>query len=193
MKRNITYIIIGLLLAFLGIIFYGGYRYGYSKKECPKIDTTYVYKYDTVWHYITKYIIGKDSIIYDTTYLDKPIDTAYILRDYYAKHTYTRTFPSDTVSIIVMDTVTQNKFLGSVVKYKVNVPFTTINTTVDNSTTYDRYLYFGIDVPIKNLNYIELEGIYGTEKYYLGAGYTPQLKSFDVKLGTRIIKFKKKK
>jgi hypothetical protein len=188
-------LIVALLIA-LAASFIGGCQYGKTRKKCPQITSDTVLVYDTVDHYIYNiwpwYIQGKDTTIYDTVPQD--VDTALILRDYFARRIYPdRNWKNDTVDIHVTDTISQNRLMGNSMRYRIKIPFTQITNTTDNTITYNRYLYFGVNVPIKNVNYVELETTYNWEKGYLGASYSPQLNSFGIKGGATIIKFKKRK
>lgn len=189
-------VIIAIILTLFAASFIGGCQYGKARKKCPQITRDTILVYDTVSHYIVDsfpyYVLHTDTIIYrDTVFKD--VDTAVILKDYFALHVYSREWKDDSIQINLRDTVTQNRFLHNYITYKFKVPFTTIINTVDSTKTFNRYWYIGADIPISNPNYVELESTFNWDKAYVGIGYTPQLKSFNVKAGVKILQFKKKK
>jgi len=196
MSKTTQNIIVGVSVILLLGFTYGGYRLYpvFNKPQQSTTDT--IIQYDTVLHYIPDsipyYIVTHDSIIYHDTILEN-VDTAAILKDYFAVHYYERHWKDSLVDVTVEDYISQNRSIENIFKYKLLKPQTIINTTIDNTITYNRYLYFGLDMPIKNMNYTEIEAIYSSNKFYTGVGYTPELNSFDIKLGMKVLQFKKKK
>jgi hypothetical protein len=159
----------------------------------PNIVTHTVILHDTTTHHIIDkvpyYIIKHDSIEVTDTFFTK-VDTTVILKDYFSKHYYTRNWEDSLISVTMKDVISENKPIDNTFSYKILRDQVITTTNVDNSVHYQKYFTLGLDVPIKNVNYIELEGIYVWQKGYIGVGYSPQLKSFDIKLGGVLFKFK---
>ena len=187
-------IIVTLLLS-IGI--WGGWNLHKEFKPCPTVTTDTIIKYDTTWYtiYDTIPIHTTDTIFVpgDTIIIPADVDTAAILKNYFSVVDYTWSKQDSNIRFDMTTRVTQNRPVKYEFDYKLLKPFTTVINDIDNSVTYNRYLYFGIDVPIKNIRYLELEATYNWEKGYLGVGYTPELKSVNAKLGVSIIKFNKVK
>jgi len=89
--------------------------------------------------------------------------------------------------------VSENKIYPQKFDYKIKRPQTIIVNTVDNSSHYNRYITVGLGMPLNDPNYFSIEGTFQTEKYYAGASYIPELKSFGIRAGIPIVKFKKVK
>lgn len=84
------------------------------------------YVYDSVvreFHYTDT--LKEDTIIYRD--VPAKVDTAAILKDYFAARTYTRTHIDTSLTIIIEDTISENKIGAWSLKYKITQP-TTINT-----------------------------------------------------------------
>ena len=72
-----------------------------------------------------------------------PIDTLAILKDYYIIYNYTDTIGTDSIKIVVNDSITKNKILSRIVDYKVMYPTITITKeTVLNKAQF----YYGLGV-----------------------------------------------
>jgi len=136
------------------------------KREIIKIDGK---KYELIKHtidteYVTKtktvYKPGKDIYVTDTIYVDVPkdVDTAAILRDYYAKRVYKDTFQLDdslgTVSI--SDTVHQNKLLGRLFYASINK--TIINDKKIVKELPKNQLYAGGEIGVDRITGINFFG-----------------------------------
>jgi hypothetical protein len=94
-----------------------GVAYYPGKKEYVYDTNTYTFHYtDTV---------KEDTIIYRE--VPAKIDTQEILKDYFAKRTYTRTHEDTSLTITIRDTVAENKIIAWALEYKINRP-TAINT-----------------------------------------------------------------
>ena len=181
-----TIVSITFILLLIGC-FIGGFYLNKKLNPCPIPETDTLFIYDTVYHNILYPIyIVNDTTIYDTVPLN--VDTALILKNYFAKYVYSRSWSNDTIDIILKDTVTQNKFDGELLSYKIKTPFTSVVN--EYNTYYNKYVSLGIDIPLNRLEMVEFEGLYTTNKYYFGIGYTPKYNSVSLKGGINIIKVK---
>jgi hypothetical protein len=193
MKQIYKYLIItGIILLFLGFIFWMGWKAYPHYHKCPTITSEITYIHDTVHHYIIGsfpyYVQGNDIIIHDT--IPRVVDTLAILQDYYNKHVYNRKWENDTLLVNLEDTISRNKPIGNIFKYQIKTPFTIIENKIDNSILYNKYLTVGIGIPIKDLKYIDINLNYNWKKGYVGAFYNPELKSFGIRGGITLIKLK---
>lgn len=196
MKIN-KYIIYGILL-FLIVLFswMSGCSYGKHRVKCPEIKHDTIEIHDTITHTIIDsfpyYINILDTIIYRDTIYDK-IDTNKILANYFAIYKYNRHWEDSLLSVNIIDEISRNTFVDSKFNYKILRPQSIITNIVDNTITFNNYINFGIGIPIKDIKYINLEANYIWNKGYVGVMYTPEIKSFGVKGGITLFKFKKKK
>ena len=186
------YLTIGVVfVALVALSFFGGVIYHkHTMKPLEAITITNTV-YDTVDHYITNqvpyYITRVDSIVIrDTVFKD--VDTSAIVKDYFTVHYYTRVWEDSLLKVTLKDAIAENRSIDNTFTYKILRPQTITHTTIDNSVSYSKYFSIGVDVPIKDFSYIELEGFYHWSKGYLGLGYTPELKSLNVKLGAVLFK-----
>ena len=191
--KNLKFILGGLVvLALLGLGFCGGYKTYPYRNPCPVIQRDTIYVYDTLTHEIPKpYPVP----VLDTVYLPgntipQDVDTAAILKDYYSYHAYNRTVEDSNIRIAIKDTLSKNNYVGSSIWYTLLKPSTTIVNTVDNRVYYNKYVTFGFDAPIKNVDYSELEVLFVAPKWYGGLGYTPIQNSVSIKAGMTLFKFK---
>lgn len=160
--RNVwTYLAISALVLSLGI--FSGWKLHKTLRPCPVIthDTTYVV--DTVEFHIRDtvpfYVQRLDTILYHDT-IPRVVDTAAILKDHFALHVYDRNWNDTNLIVSIRDTITQNKYLHNDFTYKILRPQEIIINKEDNSITYGRYITLGVGIPIKNVNYITIEGSY---------------------------------
>jgi len=191
--------LINKILSALAIVvlcgsFIVGCQYGKSRVKCPTIthDTTYIH--DTVTHVIIDtfpyYIQGKDSIIYQD--VPQNVDTALILKDYYAKHIYPRKWENDTLKVVLSDTISQNKSIGNLFTYKIKTPFITTINNIDNSVTYDKYVYIGGSSDLHKR--VSLEATFAGPKSLLGVGYSITSPNYiEARAAFTLFKFKKRK
>ena len=189
-----NYALIGLG-AFLVLIlsFMGGCQYHKRTYKCPIALRDTIVVYDTVIHTIQGvppgYIVIHDSVLVrDTVFKD--IDTMAILLKYYSINYFTQLFNDSLISAKNEIAVMENQIIDNNFSYRILRPQTIINNSVDNSIHYNKYIYFGLDIPIKNINYINLEALYAFPKGYTGVGYSPNLKSISIKAGVRLFQFK---
>jgi hypothetical protein len=107
-----------------------------------------------------------------------PIDTNAILRDYYAIYNYIDTVGTDSIKIVINDTITTNKIASRVVSYDIKYP---IITTTKEIFVNKRQFYqgFGLGGNTTGLNYLGYEFLYKDKKrnaFGLGAGVDNNLK-----------------
>jgi hypothetical protein len=140
MKTALTTIIILLALIFI-------------QRECnrpdpapPEPDTIRITKveYDSV---LVEKIIKQFYPVQKIVVREIPanVDTMAILKDYFAKNIYDRTFIDDTTALIrVIDTVHQNQLWGSRIEYKNRQPVTIHETYIIHPPPPQRFqLYAG--------------------------------------------------
>jgi hypothetical protein len=148
--------------------------------------------HDTVTHVIPDtipYLVIKyDSIVYrDTVFKD--VDTSAILKDYHALHYYTRYWNDTLLSVTQRDVLSKNKFVESSFTYNLLKPLQIINNVSNHYTIYNKYLYVGVNTPIRDFNYTTFDLTYAFPAGYLGAGYNKQLSSMSFKVGVRLWKW----
>jgi hypothetical protein len=114
MYKNL--IIVALLVIIL-MISKGLYIPNMKPVEIVRIDT-FESVHDTTIYKPGKKIL-KDTTIYDTTYLLAKIDTGEILKDYFAKNVFKDTISFAEGSVSLVDTISQNKILGRILKASV--------------------------------------------------------------------------
>ncbi len=192
-------ILIAITVALLISAFIGGCQYGKHRcgvKYITRTTTTTVY--DT----ITKHIKGDsipfpvkpDAIVYNTVeYKYHDVDTAAILKDYYAKHVYSRSFSNVDLLVNWTDTISQNSYHpGATFSYTILRPTEIINTTVEQVNVLDsRILFVGVTIPMYPL---PIDGkIYPSydirlvkDLGYLGFEYNPYYKTVGLQLGVRL-------
>lgn len=169
--------------------------------QCPTITNDTVFVHDTTWHTII------DSIPYtirdtiwlagDTVEIPTDVDTAAILKDYFAVYGYPKSWDNDTISVNLYTTITQNKPIKYNFKYKLNMPFTTVINNIDNSVAYNKYIQFGLSMPVYkldksplNIQDLSLEGTYVFPKGYAGAAWQPNTQSIMARAGVTLFKIK---
>lgn len=187
-KNTITAIAILIILL---AVFVFGYKTYPRLNPPPHTTSEIIYVRDTIPHIIIDtmpwYDYIPDTIIYQDTNFTN-IDTGKILRDHFALHVYNRPWEDSLIQISLKDTITQNRPLGSTLTYKILRPQEiTYNTT--NTYNYSKYLYVGIDIPVRNIEYADFGLFYAFSRGYTGIGYSPALKSISIKGGFRVAKF----
>jgi hypothetical protein len=192
LKKWHFYLIAVAIVLLLGIL--GGWRLHKTLRPCPVITQDTITLVDTVVHTIEirvpYYIIHTDTIIWEVE-IPAQVDTAFILKDYFAKHVYTREWKDSLLYAVQVDTVSQNKISPQSFSYKILRPQTIITNTIDNTTTYNSYLTVGFTMLLNDPKYWGVKGTLNTSKFYVGVGYHPSVKSFSIDAGIPIIKFRK--
>jgi len=188
-----SYIIFIFLL--LGI-FYLGYWIRPRLDPCPQPEADTVVVIDTVTReipsYVPYYVTRTDSVIYrDTIFQDQQVDTAEILRRYYALHYYTREFTDSLLWVQMNDAVTENRIIDTKFNYRINRPQQIIHnvTQVSGSTSA---IYAGLSFPVygqPDKFHVNLEATYAGPSFLFGAGYDFNYKTFNARFGIPLIRF----
>ncbi len=144
-----------------------------------KIETKYDTIVNTIETYVPQYrteVKWRTKTIHDTIEVHDtiPIDTLSILEDYFKAYAYTDTLKKDSVTVIINDTISQNKILARGLKYTLVYPTTTISK---ESAVNKRELYIGVGLGIAagQFDNIGTEFILKTKKqtmYGIGLGLT---------------------
>jgi hypothetical protein len=184
-----NYIIVGLvILALLGVGYFGYTLYPRWNK-CPEITSDTVYLKDTVSHVILDtvpwYHLVVDTVIYtDTNFIN--IDTGAILKDYFAWHSYTRTWEDSLLAVTLHDIVSQNKFGGNEFTYKILRPQTIIQNVMKNNI-YKKYILVGTGFTMKDREGVDLDAMYVNRRFYFGVGYNANVNSISFKGGITVL------
>jgi hypothetical protein len=119
----------------------------------PKYHTKIVNKYDTLW---------------------KDVDTSYILKDYFSSYVYFDTINKDSLTLVINDTITQNKIKNRKIDYKILYPTKTITIhTKEYINNRELYLGLGLGATINEISYINGGLLFKTKKkniYNIGVG-----------------------
>jgi hypothetical protein len=168
MKFKFEYIVIALLAVALLL-----QRQCSSSHDIEKVVTKVEIKYDTIEHETPVYYPKwKTRTEVDIDTFTVPIDTMAVLRDYYAKYYYSDTTGTDSVQIVINDTISTNKIASRKVNFRVIYPTVTITRELYKKET-QFYYGFGIGGYTKGLTYIGPEVMLKTKAnnaYGLGVG-----------------------
>lgn len=148
-------------------------------------DTAYVTKIETRWKtikvdsivYVPKWRVKTDTVN-KTKIILKDVDTAAILRDYYATYFYPDTLNLDTLGkIVISDSVTQNTIISRSIQPNLTIPERTIYR---DSIINKREFYAGIGLAgtKQQFNYIGGELLYRSKRKQvigIGAGINQDL------------------
>ena len=144
----------------------------------PEVIKEVVTRWDTVKIEKTQYVPKiVEKVVVDIDTFSTPIDTVTVLKDYYAKYSYTDTIQLDTLgSIVISDTITRNLISYRDVQPNIFIPTTTVTNTV---YLYKREFFGGIAVGATNqaVQNINAELLYVNKKrqaYGFGVGLNPQ-------------------
>lgn len=189
-EKNIIIIVLSAIIL-AGVWFWGYYTYPRTHPPPVTVSDT-VTVVDTVQHHIIDkipyYIVKTDSVVLrDTIFMY--VDTAVILRDYFAIHYYDRQWKDSLISVTLRDEITENKPFYSSFSYQIFRPQTVVNNTT-SITSYAKYLYLGTAVNLSDINSVKF-GVYGAlPKSMFGIAYSPYMKSISVTAAFKIVKFK---
>jgi hypothetical protein len=187
MKFKFEYIIIAALVVALLL-----------QKACSndnnvvtKTTITKEIKWDTITNTTPVYIPKwhtRTEVNIDT--FTTPIDTLAILKDYYAIYNYTDTIGTDSIKIVVNDSITKNKILSRIVDYKVMYPTITITITKETVLNKAQFYYgLGVGAGAGSVN-LGPELLYKTKSnhaYGLGLGVNQSLQpSLSIKMYWKI-------
>lgn len=190
------------LLAFT-LILIGIFIFGYSIypkiNPCPEVKTDTIYKIDTIEKTIVDripyYIYRVDSVEFrqqewlDSLFQANKEDTVAILNDYFAIHYYNQNWRDSLLFASEESAITENKIIDSHFTYKILQPTQQIIQNIVNQPAVNRSIYAGFSLPIAEPKYLEIEAIVAYPRLYLGAGYSPGMKSLTIKAGTKIFNF----
>jgi len=131
MKLDYKWLLILLLTFLLVLSTIDGCKYNPGSSDTIRLtDTTW--KIDSQSYPV--YTPGPTKVLPgDTQWLNKPIDTAALLKDYYCKRIYNDTFKIDSIGYAIWtDTVTTNRIVKINKSYKYKIPVIN-NTTIINN------------------------------------------------------------
>ena len=144
----------------------------------PEVIKEVVTRWDTVKVEKTQYVPKiVEKVVVDIDTFSTPIDTVTVLKDYYAKYSYTDTIQLDTLgSIVISDTITRNLISFRDVQPNIFIPTTTVTNTIYLNK---REFFGGISVGATNqaVQNINAELLYVNKKrqaYGFGVGLNPQ-------------------
>tara|TARA_R110000803_G_scaffold30543_3_gene68795 strand:+ start:2055 stop:2633 length:579 start_codon:yes stop_codon:yes gene_type:complete len=145
-----------------------------SKKPTvePEVIVTIETKWDTVEVVQTEYVPKwKTKLVVEYDTIPSDIDTMMILKDYYAKYSYTDTLTLDTLGFLVLnDTITMNSILSRSFVSNIKIP-TTIITKEIYLNKREFYWGLGLQGQTDQLNYLGGELMYkNKQKNMLGLG-----------------------
>ena len=192
MKDTLKYallVIITVALLFTGG--WAGYKMYPTHHPCLTTSDT-VYVYDTIEHTILDtvpyYVVELDTIVYrDTVFKD--VDTTEILKDYYALHYYTRTWEDSLLTVTLRDEISENKLMSNIFAYKLLRPQVIVENVVNNYS-YTRYLLAGFGMSVTEQMFPDVSVTFVSRSWYGGAEYNIRDKSFALKGGMVIGRFK---
>ena len=178
-KNFQTLIIIGLVIVIFLLRECRGNRSPIPTEpvKVVKVET----KYDTivkeVKSYVPQYvekIEWKTKIVHDTVEIHDtiPVDTLSIVKDYFSARIYNDTLKEDSVTLIINDTIFQNRIKSRNVKYSLVSP-TTIIQTEREVNKRELYLGFGIGGDRQQLSFVGSELLLRNKKeriYGVGLG-----------------------
>ena len=180
------------VLAILVIVFTFGYRLYPKLHKCSQIASDTIISYDTVFIALPPdtLLLPSDTLYIppDTIIITAKVDTAAIMKDYYTKYSYPWVRRDTNIIITGVTEVYKNRMTLNYLQYLWLQPQTIIKSSVENVTN-KHYISIGFDIPVLNITYTEIEAFYHFRSGYFGIGYTPELRSFNIKQGFNIINF----
>lgn len=227
MKETVTSMAVALagVCVIIAAIFFLGFAVGRKTMPTPVVNTDTVIVVDTNWHHLQDSIInyyelrenalqGQISAFkplstkVDTIYVPTPEsvsqalisqDTMDILTKYFSVLDYTWEQQDSNLNVVLHTIVTQNEPIKYDLSYSITRPSSYITNTVDNTTTFSRYVQVGVALPSNIL--VPYDGDFNrwrtihtdlqliTKKGYLGVEYYPALNIMSVKFGITLLKF----
>jgi hypothetical protein len=171
LKLKIEYIIIALLVVAL-----------FLQRQCSSPDVvekvTTEIKYDTINKQTSVYVPkwNTRTEVNIDTFLS-PVDSLAILKEFYTLYNYIDTVGTDSVKIVINDSVTTNKIIARQVDYKVIYP--TITITKEKFVKETQY-YYGLSLggSKEGFDYVGPELLLKTKSdkvYGLGVGINNDL------------------
>ena len=144
-------------------------------KTTTSYDTTYIETHDTVLKYVPKYIVK-----YDTSWIDKDIDSAEVFREYFSSVVMDDTVINDSaLMVIVHDSISRNRVQSRWVEDHRNYPVYTItktNIVEHNEFYWEAYLgqEFGLGIDYE-IGQNRIGFAYGTDGWKVRYGRTIKL------------------
>ena len=179
MKKTIPVILIVGLLAFFAT------RQGCTPNEIPSDTPVVIVKVDTEYidKVVEKPVYVPGGIIYrpfvDTEYINLPVDTQAILKDYFATRIYHDTVAIDSIGwAYIVDSISRNQILTRRFKAKYTLPVITKTETIILPPVRKNQFYLGAEGLFNKSNPLQYLGPTALLKtkqddiYTLGAGYT---------------------
>jgi hypothetical protein len=160
-----------VLIVLVGIILWKS-----CQKQTPSTNTVTIketIKYDTISRIVPQYVPKiTERIIREINWKDKDIDTSKILEDYFALYYYNDTvIKTDSLTVIVKDTITENKIRNRNANYTLVYQTKTIEKT---ELINKREFYYGASTVIdfnKSINNVSGEVLFKDKKgHAFGAG-----------------------
>lgn len=108
----------------------------------PEITISETIKYDTIEVEVPTYVPKWRDRWHPADTVFRDVDTAAILKDYFATYSYQDTIDHDSVMIYINDQVTENKIANRDIKYDILYPTKTI-TIVEKHYINEREFYIG--------------------------------------------------
>ena len=97
--------------------------------------------------------IRHDSLIYVQVPVDKPVDTAAILKDYFAKVVYRDTLNFSEGTIVITDMISQNRIQARSFNPKINQKTIIVTNDITHYVKEKGKLYWGVMGTMLNDNY----------------------------------------
>ena len=201
---NKTNLIVGgiIIILLLAIGGWGGWSLHKEIRPCPTVTTDTVTMYDTVTYTIhDSVLVHKVDTIYipgDTIVLPPDVDTATILKNYFTVLDYTWSKQDSNIRFDLKTRITQNRPVKYDFTYNILKPFTTVINNIDNSVSYNKYVQFGLSMPVYtympnsnvNIQDLGLEGTYVFPKGYAGIKWQPNNQLIEARAGVTIFKIR---
>lgn len=168
MKKISSTLLLSSLMFMLVLGIFTGWMGHKTTHICQTSQTDTVYVYDTVIRTIPKTMfkfryLSVPELILDTVILKEttPVDTATILKDYFAKVEFLRTFEDSNLKLTLTDTVTQNKIIGGGMQYQLLQPQTVVVNQPAPTEKGHLYLANSMEIPLVSLGEYNYWAVYG--------------------------------
>jgi len=201
LKKHAAILFGSLAIFVMFVCFVSGCNYHKKRFKCPEITTNTVIIHDPYWHHIADSLANlppvekikwqpQDTFFTPPDTFFKDVDTAAILKNHFSVFRY-KWYKLDTgkLELNLFTTITQNKPIKYELDYKILQPQTIINNTQDNSVHYAKYIYMGLSVPAKNMEYTEISLLGTFKQLYVGIGYIPLQQGLSFKAGMPLFKW----
>lgn len=182
---NKTVLVLGIiaLSALLGAFIYIGYTIYPKLNPLPETKTDTVLLHDSIWITFNNdqpYSLKPDSIIHIDS-IPSFVDTAAILKDYFAEVYYNKQFRDSNIVISDSIMITMNRLKANHIRYKWLKPIQIVTNVTNNNTFYTSYLSFGLDVPFYDPKLTEIASLLTMKKGSIGIGFVPYNQQFNLK------------